>query len=221
MQTSDKKRFLTVLTGVADYYKQELSPGVIALYWQGLKQFDIDAVEKLFWDHTQNPDNGQFMPKIADLTRGMQGRTQDQAALAWAKVDNAVRRVGNYQDVVFDDALIHRVVAEMGGWIWFGQQLEDEWPFIAKRFENMYRGYRVRAETPEYQPVLIGICSAQNQKEGFQSQAPILIGNAEKAKQVMRLGVNKPVLGIQQMDPQEAANTLRLIDGRDGTNAVH
>lgn len=220
MQNSEKKRFLTILTGVADYYKQELSPGVIALYWKGLEQFDIDAVEKALWDHTQNPDNGQFMPKIADLVRSMQGRTQDQAALAWAKVDSAVRRVGNYQDVVFDDPLIHRVVAEMGGWIWFGMQLEDEWPFIAKRFENMYRGYRVRAEAPEYQPILTGICSAQNQQRGFQNQPPILIGNEEKAKQVMRMGVNKPLLGIRQMDPQEAANTLRLIDGR-GNQTAH
>lgn len=221
MQSTDRQRFLTVLTGVADYYKQELSPGVIALYWRGLEQFDIPAVEKALWDHTQNPDNGQFMPKIADLMRSMQGRTVDQAAVAWAKVDNAVRRVGNYADVVFDDPLIHRVIAEMGGWIWFGQQVEDEWPFIAKRFETMYRGYRVRNETPEYQPVLIGIANAQNQQNGFQGQSPILIGDVEKAKQVMRLGVNKPMLGITQMDAQEAANTMRLVDGRSNVKPLH
>ena len=140
MQSTDKKRFATLLTGIADYYGKELSNGVIALYWQGLQHIDIEAVEKALWEHTQNPDAGQYMPKIADVVRALQGRTQDQASLAWAKVDAAVRRVGSYADVVFDDPLIHRVVAEMGGWIWFGKQTDKEWPFIAQRFETIYRG---------------------------------------------------------------------------------
>lgn len=207
MQANDKKRFLTVLTGVADYYGKELSEGVIRLYWQGLEQYDIAAVEKALWDHTQNPDNGQFMPKIADLTRAMQGRTQDQAQIAWVKVDAAVRRIGTYADVVFDDLIIHRVIADMGGWIWFGQQNEDEWPFIANRFENMYRGYRLRGEQPDYQPVLIGMANAQNQKEGFRGQLPILIGNDQKAQQVMSGGTAGPLLPMRPA----GATALKLI----------
>lgn len=195
---SDYPRFLTVLTGVADYYGKELSEGVISLYWQGLMQYDVEAVEKAMWDHTQNPDNGQFMPKIADLTRAMQGRTQDQAAIAWSKVDAAVRRVGSYQDVVFDDPIIHRVIADMGGWIWFGNQIEDEWPFIAKNFENRYRGYKLRSETPEYQPVLIGMANAQNQQQGFRGNPPILIGNQRAANAVMSGGQVGPLLEMRQ-----------------------
>lgn len=198
MRDNDKKRFATILTGVADYYGKELSNGVISLYWQGLQQYDIGAVEKALWDHTQNPDNGQFMPKIADLTRAMQGRTQDQAAIAWSKVDQAVRRVGTYQDVVFDDPIIHRVISDMGGWIWFGNQKEDEWPFVAKNFENRYRGYRIRAETPEYSPVLIGMANAYNQKEGFRANPPILIGNQNQAKAVMLGGTSAPLLEMRQ-----------------------
>lgn len=195
---TDFKRFLTVLTGVADYYGKELSEGVISLYWQGLQAYDIEAVEKAFWDHTQNPDSGQFMPKIADITRAMQGRTQDQAAIAWSKLDQAVRRVGTYQDVVFDDPIIHRVVADMGGWIWFGNQKEDEWPFVAKNFENRYRGYKLRGEQPEYQPVLLGMANAHNQKEGFRSNPPILIGNQNQAKAVMLGGTTSPLLEMKQ-----------------------
>lgn len=196
---TDYGRFLTVLTGVADYYGKELSEGVISLYWQGLQQYDVQAVEKAFWDHTQNPDNGQFMPKIADLTRAMQGRTQDQAAIAWSKVDQAVRRVGTYQDVAFDDPIIHRVIADMGGWIWFGNQIEDEWPFVAKNFENRYRGYKLRAERPEYAPVLLGMANAHNQKEGYRSNPPILIGNQQQAKVVMAGGTNAPLLEMRPL----------------------
>jgi len=211
MNSNDKKRFVTLLSGISDYYGKELSNGVIALYWQGLQQYDVEAVEKALWDHTQNPDNGQFMPKIADITRAMQGRTQDQAAVAWSKVDAAVRRVGTYADVVFDDPIIHRVIAEMGGWVWFGQQIEDDWHFIAKRFEAMYRSYKVRGEVPDYQPVLTGMANAQNQQNGFKGQPPILIGNEQRAQAVLAGGVTGPLI---QMRPAGAAvydiNTKRL-----------
>lgn len=195
---TDYIRFLALLSGVSDYYGKALSEGVQDLYWNGLEQYDIEAVEKAFWEHTQNPDNGQFMPKIADITRAMQGRTQDQAAVAWSKVDAAVRRVGTYADVVFDDPIIHRVIAEMGGWIWFGQQVEDDWPFIAKRFEAMYRSYKVRGEVPDYQPVLTGMANAQNQQNGFKGQPPILIGNEQRAQAVLAGGVAGPLIQMRQ-----------------------
>ena len=195
---ADYERFLAILTGVSDYYGKDLSEGVISLYWQGLKQYDLQAVEKALWEHTQNPDSGQFMPKIADVTKMLQGRTQDQAAIAWAKVDKAVRHVGTYADVAFDDPIIHRVIADMGGWIWFGNQKEDEWPFVAKNFENRYRGYKMRGEIPEYPKVLIGIANAYNQKEGFKTQGARLIGNAQQAEKVMLGGTDQPLIAITQ-----------------------
>lgn len=201
---ADYKRFLTLLTGVADYYGKELSEGVISLYWQGLEQYDIDAVEKALWEHTQNPDNGQFMPKIADVTRNLQGRTTDQAALAWSKVDSAIRRVGTYSDIVFDDGIIHRVIADMGGWINFGTKTDDEWPFVAREFENRYRGYKMRGEIPDYQPVMTGIANAHNSKEGFRTQPPMLVGNTEKAKQVLLGGTNEQLIPMKL-----AGETLR------------
>src|SRR5690606_5093902 len=169
MQMTDKPRFVTVLAGVAEYYGRDLSEGVIGLYWQGLKQYDLRAVEKALWDHTQNPDSGQFMPKIADVTRNLQGRTTDQASIAWSKVDGAVRRVGPYQDVAFDDALIHRVIVDMGGWVKLGQITEKDWEFYGNQFRTRYQGYRLRGEIPEYPPVLVGISNSHNRKEGFKA----------------------------------------------------
>ena len=200
MLSTDKKRFATLLAGIADYYGKELSNGVIALYWQGLQHIDIEAVEKALWEHTQNPDAGQFMPKIADVVRSLQGRTQDQAALAWVKVDAAVRRVGSYADVVFDDPLIHRVIAEMGGWIWFGKQVEKEWPFIAQRFEVIYRGYRLRSESPEYPPLLLGVASAHNAQSGYAAQPPTLIGNDRRAQAVQAGGNAQPLIAMRRAD---------------------
>src|ERR1041385_8791188 len=111
----EKRRFAALMVALSDYYKSEISKSVMALYWEGLKQYDFAAIEKAAWAHTQSPDeNGRWMPKISDLAKVLQGSTKDQASLAWIKVDRAVRTVGTYSDVAFDDPLIHRVIQDMG-----------------------------------------------------------------------------------------------------------
>jgi hypothetical protein len=135
----------------------------------------------------------------------LQGSTQDSALVAWAKVDRAVRSCGTYNSVVFDDPVIHRVIVDMGGWVLVGGKDEKEWPFVGKEFENRYRGYRMRSETPEYLPVLIGIAEAQNNRMGQKSQPPVLIGNAEQAKRVMLGGADKPLLAFTRMSANDAA----------------
>ena len=212
MDDKDRSRFATLLTGIADYYGKTLAPAVIGLYWQGLMQYDIQAVEKALWEHAQNPDSGQFMPKIADVTRMLQGRTVDQAAVAWSKVDSAIRRVGTYQDVVFDDPIIHRVIADMGGWIRFGDIKDDEWQFTGNQFRTRYQGYRMRGEIPEYQPLLTGIANAHNSKEGFSKQRPVLIGDETRAKQVLIGGTTAPLIQMRQVSDLAPTEAFRRIE---------
>lgn len=206
----EKRRFATLMTGIADYYRKELSKVVMALYWEGLRQYDYEAVEKAMWAHTQTPDEaGRWMPMISDLTKMMQGRTQDQAQLAWSKVDKAVRQIGNWRDVAFDDASIHRVIADMGGWIALGVKKEDEWPFVAKEFEARYKGYRMRGEVPDYPPVLIGMANASNGSEGRACESPTLIGDQAKAAAVMAGGSSQPMIEMRQAGAM-AAPVLRV-----------
>lgn len=214
MNDKDQSKFVSTLTGIADYYGKTLADSVIDLYWRGLQQYDLNAVEKALWDHTQNPDNGQFMPKIADVTRSLQGRTVDQASLAWSKVDSAIRRIGTYVDVVFDDPIIHRVIADMGGWIKLGTVNDEEWPFTANQFRTRYQGYRLRGEIPDYQPVLSGIANAHNAKEGFQTQAPMLIGNQEKAKQVMLAGTNEQLIQMRLAGDSITNGIIKRIEAK-------
>lgn len=210
MKHKDKPTFAALMSALADYYARNLSDAVIGMYWQGLERYDIEAVREALNRHMQNPDSGQFMPKIADISRMLAGTTQDAALVAWAKVDQAVRRVGGYADVVFDDALIHRVLHDMGGWMALGTKTEDEWPFVAKEFENRYRGFRMRSERPDYPTVLIGIAGAHNRKGGHAVQAPILVGDQARAMAVMRGGSDKPMIGFSTAG--EAAMRLSLVN---------
>lgn len=203
MIDTDKTDFFRLIAGVHSFYRQEISDFANGVWWAAMKPFDLAAIKDALNRHCVNPDNGQFMPKPADVVKLLQGSSQDGALVAWAKVDRAVRQVGAYSTVVFDDPIIHRVVQDMGGWVALGDKQEKEWPFVAKEFENRYRGYRTQGGVGEYPRALVGIAEAQNGQNGFKSQPPVLIGNASKAKQVLANGADKPMLGFERMTARE------------------
>lgn len=200
MKDSDKAQFFTLVAGVYAFYRQDMSDFAGGVWWQAMQPFDFAAVSDALNRHCVNPDSGQFMPKPADVVKMLRGSTQDSAMVAWSKVDKGVRQVGTYASVVFDDPIIHRVIHDMGGWVALGTKGENEWPFVAKEFENRYRGYKVRNETPDYPKTLIGIAEAQNSTEGRQSQAPVLIGRSDIAKQVLLGGSDKQLVEFERMD---------------------
>lgn len=188
MKVEDKKRFLSCLVATSEYYGKPMSDAVIGLWWEGLKAYDIAAIEHAFASHVKNPDTGQFMPKIADVVKMIGGTTNDRSLVAWAKVDKAVRQVGPYETVVFDDPLINRVLHDMGGWMILAEKTDDDWPFVAKEFEQRYRGYAMRDEIPEYPSKLIGMFEATNNKNGHKYDGPIVIGDFSKALRVLGNG---------------------------------
>jgi len=213
MQPSDYDEFSAYLNATAELLNRgkTLSPVAIAMWWNLLKGYDLSAVREAFDRHMRNPDTGQFMPAPADITKMIEGGTQDAALVAWAKVDLAVRSVGTYRSVQFDDPLVHRVVQDMGGWVLVGSKDDKEWPFVAKEFVNRYRGYRGRSQTPDYPPVLEGIAASQNAQLGFATEAPALIGDPARARAVGLGGVDAPTVAITYAAPPAS---MRLADGR-------
>ncbi len=216
MQADDFQKFHDGIAGVMGFYGKSVSTFALDVWWTALKRYDLAAIVDAFNRHLANPDAGQFAPKPADIIRMLQGSTQDAALRAWAKVDQAVRQAGTYCDVVFDDALIHRVIHDMGGWMALGTKAEDEWPFVAKEFENRYRGFRSRSELPPYPPTLIGIAAVHNNLKGFRNDRPLLIGNEQLAKQVLRGGKDQPALGLKRMSDGLDEAVGEASHGRNG-----
>lgn len=213
MKQSDFDDFTDIIQVIAEQYGKRLSDGVVSLYWQALQDYDLAAVREALGRHLRNTDTGQFMPKIADIIRMMQGSSQDAAFSAWSKVDKAVRSVGPYDTVVFDDPLIHKVLHDMGGWMGICDKDDEAWPFVAKEFETRYRGFKSRNEKVEYPAKLIGIFEAHNAKEGHKVAPPMLIGDASKAQEVLMLGTTgSKLLGMTRMNMEEPVSNLRLVD---------
>jgi hypothetical protein len=213
MQPSENENFIALIGDVYAFYRQDFSRFAAGVWLQAMQPFDFKAVADALNKHCVNPDNGQFMPKPADIVKMLQGSTQDSGLVAWSKVDAAIRMRGTYVSVVFDDPIIHRVILDMGGWVQIGGKNESDMPFLKNEFVNRYRGYKMRNETPPYPPVLVGIAEAQNCKNGFESAQPVLIGNPARAKQVLLGGTTQPLIGFEQMDAKEAA-VLHLEDAR-------
>lgn len=212
MTQSDYKRFFHALTVLADYYGKALSEGSMLLYRQGLQGYEIEQIEKAIGIHVQNPDSGQWMPKIADIVRMIEGTTQDAAAIAWAKVMRAVGSVGQYQSLAFDDPIIHLVIGDLGSWPSLCQTSEEELPFLAKRFEISYRAYKRRSDDiPVHPRYLVGVSEMQNAGQGFRSDPPRLVGDQEKARRVMLGGTDKARLQVSGAGDRAAAEVLRLV----------
>lgn len=197
MEPRDISKFTTMMAGIGELYGKDISAQLTDIYWRALKHYELQDVQRAFQVHVNNPDKGQFFPKPADVVRFIEGSGETKALQAWAKVEKAMIQVGRYQSVVFDDPLIHAVIEDMGGWIKLCAIKNEGLPFYANEFQKRYMGF-VLKKPNLYPKYLCGASEQENAKNGFESAAPLLIGDAEKAVEVMRSGGGR-LLEIQSL----------------------
>ncbi|MEE9452640.1 MAG: DUF6475 domain-containing protein [Gammaproteobacteria bacterium] len=204
MHDSQAMAFSELMTGVAAICKQDLPKTVLELYWRALKRFDFADIERALQTHISDPDVGQFLPKPADIIRRLEGSGEDKAQRAWTKVMQAIEHVGSYESVVFDDARIHVVLADMGGWIALCGRQVEQLKFLQHEFQKRYR--HSLTQTPSnYPKILGGVISRDNASKGFDTPAPVFIGDESKARQVMQTGGGRR-LAIHR--PEKAQNNV-------------
>lgn len=216
MERQDFDEFVTVLDAAMGMYdKQPPSGFAQSIWWNSLKSYTLQEVKAGFSRHIRNPDNGQFAPKPADIVRAIGGTSSDNAVVAWSKVDKTVRSIGAYRDVIFDDAYIHAVIGDMGGWVKLCTGHDDEaWPHVQREFENRYRGFMTRRQAGDYPRQLVGITNATNRQMGRTDklQHPAVIGDMAKAQAVFSGGathlINTPV--FKQLENVIDLQTRRL-----------
>jgi len=192
METRDRENFGKLLMAIGELYNKQVSASLVKIYWRVLETFVWEDVVNAFQAHVQDPDSGQFLPKPADIIRVIKGNSHSQGLQAWTKVDQAIRCVGPYQSVVFDDAIIHAVLQEMGGWIRICSVGEDELPFVAKEFQTRFNAYRYKAPQG-YPRYLVGINEHQNRLNGGEVQPPRLLGDQTKAQAILSHGKQEAI----------------------------
>lgn len=222
MKVSDIPQFIAMLATFSDYYdRPRMSDEKALVYFDLLQEFTLEEVRAGFRDAMRNPEFGQFMPKAADVRRVLLGSGEANADRAWAKVYEAICRVGHMPSVAFDDAIIHAVITDMGGWVKLALVGNDELPFRERDFLRLYRGYAGRPpqEYPRYLP---GMAETENFGKGYAVEPPLLLGDAAKAQQVLLAGSDKPRLAVQPMRalPEAAGGMLRHDGERGGLRRI-
>ena len=160
----------------------------------------------------QTNDIPQFIQMLHNLCEmyGKPRMSDEVAMLHFGALQEAICRVGHMPSVAFDDAIIHAVIADMGGWVKLALVGNDDLPFRERDFLRIYRSYSTRAlgDYPRYLP---GMAETENFGKGYAVEPPLLLGDASKAEQVLLAGSAKPRLAVQPMQaaPDVVGGVLR------------
>lgn len=146
----NKKKFSELMSLLSLTFDKEISKPLNDVYWTILKNYDDESCEKAFMACLTGC---RFFPKPAELLEAMQANQGDKAVEAWAKVDKAMREIGNYDSVDFGDRKIHKCIEMLGGWDYLGTLTEADWKWKRKEFESLYQGIKSE-DGPDYIPGL-------------------------------------------------------------------
>lgn len=184
MRRHEMVDFQNLLTDAMAFYGKDVSEFALNVWWQACEPFAFEQVAKAFTAHAMDTDRGQFAPKPADIARQLGGTKTDASLRAWSKLHSAMSDVGAYRDVAFDDAVIHRIVEDMGGWVKLCRMPTDQLSYLQHRFTESYKSY---AGTEFSYPRSLGGDRSNDgmyAKRGLQPPKPALIGDKDKAMRV-------------------------------------
>lgn len=199
MNDQDKPVFAALITGAAELYSKKISTALLNFYWKSLKQFDFSDIERAVMAHINDRVSGEFMVKPCHIRGYIEGDSETRTLQALSKVESAVRHIGNYTSVAFDDPIIHAVIEDMGGWIKYCSCKGDDIPFQSNEFIKRYRGY-LQGKIIQYPAYLVGSVERSHRFYGFEpKEPPVLVGDKNKVKQVMQKGGNRNSLFHQEI----------------------
>lgn len=188
MQASDLNDFSEMVQKVMNYYRRDCSDGLIDLYWEGLQCYELDSIRLAIGVHMRDPEDGKFEPRISNIVKIIEGSKSDRAVLAWSLAQEAAASVGAYQDVIFDDPVIHAAIEDIGGWPIFCRLSEKDLSYHQHRFSVSYRAHAASQAVSglTYPALLSGDRQADDwrQSRGLAPVMPTLIGNRQACAQV-------------------------------------
>ena len=138
MDERDRPSFENLLLALGATFRVEITAPLRVGYWLGLRDLPIDAVQEAV---AKAMTGSRFMPVPREL-RDLAGvaSSEQKAIMAWAAVKGAIREVGSYRSVSFDDPTTNAAVRSLGGWPRVcGTDSEELDKWTAKEFQRLYR----------------------------------------------------------------------------------
>lgn len=195
MTLDEKQKFKALIASVYELYRKldMLTPTTMTLWFNALEGYALPVISAALSQHARNPDTGMFIPLPADVVKLIEGGSEDVGLIAWGKVDRAVRSIGPWRTVIFDDPLIHYAIVQLGGWQKVCAFTDEDWKFQRQPFVTLYKGARQRQI--EFPAKLLGIAEATNGEK--HREAPYLIGDEAKCRHVLATGAALPALEMR------------------------
>jgi len=167
MDNSDKKEFAVLFYGTGELYDKPVTKNLLQLYFDALKGYSIDDVKSGVSKHALDPKHGTFFPKPADIVRHLQSgqlSTEEKAELAWAEIQQCLRRNGAYGGLSIEDKQGIAALKSFTTWKEFCAMDASKLTWAKKEFISMYSTYE---NTPlEMLPSsLPGLVELHNHKE--------------------------------------------------------
>ncbi|NCD35382.1 MAG: hypothetical protein EOL87_18495, partial [Spartobacteria bacterium] len=142
MTRQDVVRFASSLTAMAALYDKEPASQVVEIYFRALEKFTIDEVEQGI---SKACSTLKFFPKpveLIDCITGGTGNLADKAMVEACRVLEAIKNIGTYTSVCFDDPVTQAVIVQQfGGWAKFGDMLVDSEKWFIKDFSSGYQAF--------------------------------------------------------------------------------
>lgn len=148
-------------------------PDTLDFIFDCLQDLEFDEIMNGLLRHANNPDECNFWPKPGKIREHLMGSSTSMAQREWRKVEHAIRCIGPYDDVAFNDAITMQVIHEMGNWQRFATAETRNLEFLENDFKKNYRGYLqsgLRTKPPE---VFMGQINLDRQAKGL-SRLPFL-----------------------------------------------
>jgi hypothetical protein len=218
MNDLDKSEFAALMTGLAENFGAQLSKPGLALRFEALREHSIEAVRAACMS-LLNTRKYRQMPTVAEFLEHLGGGSVDDiAAVEAAKVVRAVKELGGYRSVAFDNATTQAVIEHsFGGWVKLCEELTGEnEKWVAKDFVKAYGAYSRQGVTLAGH--LSGRSEIVNGSGLYERKVEVaLVGDMQKALAIAQAGEGER----RGLDASPTAgNVLRLVDRLKRTSAA-
>lgn len=164
--------FFKRMTVLGELYGKEISKGLMDLYWESLQDLTDEQFEKACQIISRS-NKYNSLPKPAEFLEAINGTSSDQkskdeilATQALLKLEEAIQKHGYYDSVQFDDPRIHKAIEHLGGWMKISTITMDEWTWIKKDFEKIYKSLLNRPYDESYPNRVVGFLEQDNLNRG-------------------------------------------------------
>jgi hypothetical protein len=189
MTDADKKEFLTLMMGVAENFTAQLSKPGIAMRFDALREYPIEQVRETCAAIVR-ARKFLKMPTVAEFMEFLGGGSaEDIGAVEAAKVLHAVKSIGGYRSVAFDNPVTQAVVEyTFGGWVKLcGELTADTEKWFLKDFVKSYGAYS--RQGIQHVGTLAGRTEIGNGARGLAHKAQVaLVGDQQKALAIAQSG---------------------------------